>query len=527
MTTPSTAARWLLAALCAFAPQAIADCAATAGAAHFHSANWGVNEGAGRYQADTRITGDNVAALKLAWAFGLGESASPHAYPLVSEDTVFIGDEQGVLYALDKASGCERWRFEADGDIRTAIVRGRVDLDGQPRTLLHFGTIGASVYALDAETGEELWRIEADPHRTAIVTGTPSFHDRRLFVPLSAYEVILAVAPFYDCCSFRGSILALDAASGTELWRTHTIEEAPQIRSTSWFFLHKIGPSGAPVWSAPTVDPLRNAIYFGTGENYSDPPTATSDAIFSLDMDDGRVNWVRQFTAGDAWNGACGSGWLDANCPDANGPDLDFGAPPILTRSPDGQTLLLAGQKSGMVYAMNPDDGALIWQARAGRGGMLGGIHWGMAADPERGLLFVPVSDRGTGPSQDPAAPGLHALRLADGAPVWSAATDTNCEGKDGCYAGVSAAVLATDGLVFGGGLDGRLYAFDAETGRTLWRQETWRQYEAVNGIPTEGGAIDVHGPMVAGDMLFVTSGYRGFSQKAGNAFLAFKLSGD
>ena len=379
---------------------------------------------------------------------------------------------------------------------------------------------------MDAQTGALLWRIEADPHHAAIVTGTPSFHDGRLFVPVSAYEVMLAVAPFYDCCSFRGSILALDATSGAELWRTYTVDQAPQVRSTRWFIFHKIGPSGAPVWSAPTVDPLRNAIYIGTGENYSDPATDTSDAIFSLDMDDGSINWVRQFTAGDAWNSACGAGWLDANCPDANGPDLDFGAPPILTEDPDGRTLLLAGQKSSMIYAMNPGDGTLVWQARAGRGGMLGGIHWGMAADPVRGLLFVPVSDRSTGPSENPPAPGLHALRLADGSAVWSAASGANCGDREGCFAGVSAAVLATDGLVFGGGLDGRLYAFDAETGRTLWERDTWQPYDAVNGIDTEGGPIDVHGPMVADDMLFVTSGYQSFGQKAGNAFLAFKLGG-
>ena len=242
-------------------------------------------------------------------------------------------------------------------------------------------------------------------------------------------------------------------------------------------------------------------------------------------MTDGSVLWHRQFTEGDAWNAACGAGLLDSNCPEADGPDLDFGAPPILTKTPSGAEILLAGQKSSVVHAMNPDTGELLWQKRIGRGGKLGGIHWGMAVNERLGLLYVPVSDRNTGPPYEgEPEPGLHAVRIADGSVVWSAARDANCNDREGCFPGVSAALIATDDLIIAGGLDGRLHAFAADSGESLWSTDSWRSFDAVNGIETSGGAFDVHGPMLAGDMLFISSGYQSFGQRAGNAFLAFRL---
>jgi polyvinyl alcohol dehydrogenase (cytochrome) len=321
-------------------------------------------------------------------------------------------------------------------------------------------------------------------------------------------------------------VVALDAATGGEIWRRYTIDQPAEVTDTRWFFIDEKGPSGAPVWQAPAVDTHRGLLYFATGENYSDPATDTSDSVFAVNLHDGSVRWHRQFTPDDAWNSACGAGWLDANCPEADGPDYDFGAPPLLARSAYGQDILLAGQKSGMVFAMNPDTGELLWQRRVGRGGKLGGIHWGMAVNEKLGLLFVPVSDRGTGgahESGDPD-PGLHALSIHDGSTRWSAAEGDNCAGREGCYPGVSAAVTATADLIFAGGLDGRLHAFDAGSGENLWTHDSWRTYESVNGVETEGGPFDVHGPMVFGDMLIVSAGYATFGQKAGNALLAFRL---
>jgi polyvinyl alcohol dehydrogenase (cytochrome) len=506
---------------------AAAQCPQQASLQGMSSSGWGIDPHNRRFQADATITAANVADLELAWAFGLDESTSPHSYPLVTEDTVFIGSESGRLYALDRDTGCTRWVFESDGNIRTAIVHGTLTLDGEERTLLFFGTFGARAYAVDASSGALVWEKLMDGHRFSTLTGTPVFHDGRLYVPVSAYEVIAAVAPMYGCCSFRGSVAALDAATGEEIWRRYTIEEEAAVTDTRWLFIEKKGPSGAPVWQAPVVDARRGLLYFATGENYSDPPTDTSDAVFAVALSDGSVRWHHQFTEGDAWNAACGAGWLDGNCPEADGPDYDFGAPPILARTPYGRELLYAGQKSSMVYAMEPGTGELVWQQRVGRGGKLGGIHWGMAVNEKLGLLYVPVSDRGgAGPHEgdNATARGLHALSLQDGSVRWSVPEPGNCEGREGCFPGISAAILATDDLVIGGGLDGGLSAYAADSGERLWYYDTWKAYEAVNGLETEGGPLDVHGPLIVGDMLFITSGYQSFGQKGGNAFLAFRL---
>lgn len=516
---------WLLST--GLASPGFADCRNTPDLGRFYSNGWGVDPLNHRFQSRdaTSINVGNVADLELVWTFGLDDSQSPHSYPLVTTDTVFIGSEAGVLYALDTKTGCERWKFESDGDIRTAIVHGEVEIDGEPKILLFFGTFAASAYALDAINGTVVWRKQMDEHTFSTLTGSPVFHDGRLYVPVSAYEVIAAVAPIYGCCTFRGSVVALNAATGAEIWRRYTIEEQPRVTETHWLFVDEKGPSGAPVWQSPAVDAKRGLLYFASGENYSDPPTDTSDSVFAVSLADGSVRWHRQFTAGDAWNAACGAGPLSANCPAANGPDLDFGAPPILARTQTGSDILLAGQKSSVVHAMNPDTGELLWQTRIGRGGKLGGIHWGMAVNEKLGLLYVPVSDRNTGPPYEgEPAPGLHAVRISDGTVKWSAIQDANCDHREGCYPGVSAALIATDDLVIAGGLDGRLHALAADSGESLWSTDTWRSFDAVNDVETSGGAFDVHGPMLAGDMLFITSGYQSFGQKAGNAFLAFRL---
>jgi len=503
------------------------QCTEEVDASRFYSDSWGIDIQNSRFQTaeNTSVNAGNVARLELAWVFGLDEGSAPHSYPMVTNNTVFIGAGSSNLYALDRNTGCTRWRFEADGDIRTAIEHGEITVDGKERAALFFGTFKASAYAIDAVTGQEIWRRTMDPHLFSMLTGSLVFDAGVLYVPVSAYEVIAAVAPIYDCCDFRGSVVALNASTGEEIWRRYTIEEEAEVTSTNWLIFNQKGPSGAPVWQSPTIDRKRNRLYFATGENYSDPATDTSDSVFSVDMKDGRVDWHNQFTEGDAWNAACDAGMLDGNCPNANGPDLDFGAPPILTVTKSGKDILLAGQKSSVVHAMDPDNGEILWQQRVGRGGKLGGIHWGMAVNQELGLLYVPVSDRNTGPPHDHEPyPGLHAINIEDGSPVWSVAEAANCDNKEGCFAGVSAAIIVTRDLLIAAGLDGNLHGFNAETGETLWNFDSWRSFEAVNGIETSGGAVDVHGPMLAGDMLFITSGYESFGQQGGNAFLAFRL---
>jgi polyvinyl alcohol dehydrogenase (cytochrome) len=270
-------------------------------------------------------------------------------------------------------------------------------------------------------------------------------------------------------------------------------------------------------------------LFFGSGQNYSRPTSNTSDSVFALNMADGSVRWQHQFTAGDAYNTACDLSERHPNCPKPMGPDLDFGAPPILVHTHDGRELLIAGEKSGAVYALNPDDGAMVWTYRAGRGGALGGVHWGMAVNEALGLLFVPVSDIVAGhlTGKGEARPGLFALDLANGALRWSHLRTARCADRT-CSPGLSAAIIAAPDLVFAGSLDGKLEAVDAHSGKLLWTYDSWQDYPAtVNGKPAKGGAFDAHGPMLADDQLIVSSGYGSFFQRAGNALLVFELTRD
>lgn len=499
--------------------KACASAASTQGLSH---TAWGMDLNSTRHQRHTTINASNVHQLTPAWSFGL-DGDSPHSYPLVSADTIYVGDTDGRVHALDRDSGCSRWVFEADAEIRTAMVPGILKTATGEIPALFFGTFKGSVYAIRSNDGEQLWQIVADPHLAATMTGTPLFYDNVLYAPVSSYEVILAAMPLYGCCDFRGSMLALDATTGETIWRTYTVENESKASTDNLIFPDKMGPSGAPIWSAPTLDIERQQILFGSGENYSDPPTAGSDAIWALDMATGKVNWRHQFTQGDAWNAGCNS-WFDSNCPEANGPDLDFGAPPILIEAGEVD-IVLAGQKSANVFAMKASNGELLWQRDLGRGGMLGGIHWGMAANPDKSVLYIPINDRILDDSDIKAAPGLHALDINTGESIWFTPNSGGCtKAKDNCHNGMSAAIISTPDLVFAGGLDGRISAYDAETGDTKWSYETWRSFDTVNGVDAHGGAIDTHGPLVIGDLLIVTSGYAGFGQGGGNTLIVFTL---
>jgi polyvinyl alcohol dehydrogenase (cytochrome) len=355
-----------------------------------------------------------------------------------------------------------------------------------------------------------------------LYSGTPLLHGDTLFVPISSLEIGLAANPLYGCCTTSGAVAGLRAATGETIWYRRTIDSPAQVTGRHLLFVEEQGPSGAPVWGAPTVDAARGLVFFGTGQNYSHPTTGTSDAIFAVDMGSGEVRWVRQFTEQDAYNMSCDISRSHPNCPTPLGPDLDFGAPPVLLRS-GGSELLIAGQKSGDVYALHPDSGEVAWTRRIGRGGALGGIHWGLAANEQLGLVLVPVSDvPAYAPDRDPE-PGLHALDIATGAVRWAHGRKPRCD-QWVCSAGLSAAITATPDLVFAGSLDGYLEAYDAASGDVLWSHDSWREYDTVNGVPASGGSFDAHGPMVLENLVIVSSGYDTFGQRPGNALLVFEL---
>lgn len=496
---------------------------------------WGIDDKNHRFIAETDagIGKDSLERLRVKWVFALPDTKSPHTQPFITPDTVFIGDEPGNVYALDRQTGCEKWRFDADSTVRTALRFMSYQDDGEQRNLLTFGTANGEVFGIDPVTGLQRWRITADEHSKAMVSGSSIDHNGVIFQPVSSWEAAWAVNPFYRCCTFRSSIIALDPGNGDILWRSYMVKEEPRLVKENLFWPDHYGPSGAPVWSQPTLDAKRNRLYVGTGENYSSPSTDTSDAIVALDLTTGEMLWHQQFLAADAWNVACESP-LNSNCPDERGVDLDFGAPPILV-TVEGRDMILAGQKSGSVYALDPDqDGKLIWQQKPGTGGKLGGIHFGMGVDETKGVLYVPISDRpvemlGKNPEGEPN-PSLHAFDIASGKKMWSTPAPNICisadgEKIDGCYAGLSAAITITENLVFAPSLDGHIRVFDADSGEHVWDFDARGEFAAVNAKQAKGGAIDLGGVYLDDGQLFVNAGYGTLGQRPGNAFIVLEVA--
>ncbi len=481
-------------------------------------------EGTGHQPAETAgLAAAEVPDLELRWAFAFPEASQVRTKPTVVGDILLVADQFGVVYALESATGCARWTFEADSGIRGAILVGA---DDSGRSLAYFVDFRTNAYALDVAEGRVAWKTRVGWHPESNTTGSPALHEGRLLVPISAMEVVTAQSPTYECCTASGAVASLDVSDGDLVWYHRVIPDDPVEAGRNASGTQLWAPSGAPVWASPTVDVKRGRVYFGTGENYTRPATSTSDAILAVELATGRLAWSFQATEADAFTMACSSALNRQNCPSPPGPDLDFGMAPMLVTRADGKDVLVVGQKSGVVWALDPDaDGAVLWSTGVGKGGALGGIHWGMATDGR--LAYAPNSDRGAvivdvHPERDPA-PGLFALDLVTGEVVWSApAPADTCEGRPGCMAANSAAATVVPGVVFAGGLDGHIRAHSTEDGSVLWDFDTVREFETVGGVPGRGGAIDGPGPVVACGTVYVNSGYGAFGQMPGNVLLAF-----
>jgi polyvinyl alcohol dehydrogenase (cytochrome) len=408
----------------------------------------------------------------------------------------------------------------------------------------YFGDFKANVHAVDVATGKALWKVHIDNHPGARITGSPTLVGTTLFVPVTSIEEVMANDPKYSCCSFIGSIVALQASTGDQLWKTYTISEEPTARAMNSAGVQLMGPSGAGVWSSPTYDAEKGMIYVTTGNNYSNPPGETSDAMLGLNAGSGMLAWVRQITPGDAFNVACEISPPAPNCPEAMGPDLDFASSAILVRFPNGKRALIAGQKSGVVTAVNPDrDGQVLWQTRVGLGSSLGGVQWGSAADDN--YIYVAVSDTklsvvppGTPGAQTSSSNskvaylldrntggGIHALRLQNGEEVWHT-RHPGCNDVLGCGPAQSAAVTAIPGIAFSGGIDGHLRAYSTDDGHIVWDVDTKGEYHTVNGVTARGGSIDGPGPVVVGGTLYVNSGYALHGGTPGNVLLVYSVDG-
>lgn len=479
---------------------------------------WGNSAANGRFQAAgaAGLDLDQVKALKLKWAFGFPGASTDQ--PTIFGGRVLVGGSGGSVYSLDARTGCIYWRFKTSSGIRAAIS---VSADGKKA---YVADGRADVYAISMAHGALLWKTHVDPDPLAHITGAPLLVEGRLYVPISSGEEGAAVNPYYPCCTFRGNVVALDAASGRHIWKAYAIPQTPRQTGKNAVGAPTWGPSGAAIWSAPTADVRHHAIYVGTGNNYSNPADAYSDAVIAFDMNTGRMLWSRQVTPDDRWTIAClrTTEKTRINCPPDPGDDYDFGTSPILVSLPNGRSLILAAQKSGMVYALDPGHkGRIVWKTRVAKGGPEGGVEWGGAA--AHGRAYFPVSDwRQSIPN---AGGGLVALDAADGAELWhDAAIPPDCSKTPGCSSAQIAPATLIPGVVFSGSIDGHLRAYDARSGRVIWDFDTARNFRTTDGVKARGGSLNKSGPVVAGGMLYVESG--NFVGMPGNVLLAFSVDG-
>ena len=461
------------------------------------------------------LTAAEVPSLTVRWAFIFPGANTAANQPTIADGRLYVGSWDGTVYALNAASGCSYWAFKADAGVRTAIVLAK--------DLGIFGDFKGTVYAVNLATGKLAWKTKVEEHSQARLTASPIVWRQRVYVPVSSLEEGTAADPKYECCTFRGSVVALDLADGKIAWKTHTIDREPKRTGTNKIGTAEFGPSGGSVWNSPTVDAKRGTLYFADGNNYSDPPDKDSDAVLAIDLATGKKKWSRQLHSNDAWNAGCMKGQDLANCPVENSPDYDFGSSPVLVTGVNGRDLVLAGQKSGMFYALDPDNGNLLWELRLGKGGSFGGIQWGFATDGKR--AYVPISDRDV--DSFDADGSMTAVDLSTGKLAWRTPDPANAcsQHREFCSIAETAPATLIPGVAFSGSFDGHLRAYDTETGKILWDFDTDQAYQGVNHLSGHGGSLSGAGPTVADGMVYQTSGYAAFGLgMPGNVLLAFGL---
>jgi len=486
--------------------------------------SWGVDLTNSRFQAAQAagLTAAQVPKLKLKWAFNLGADAEPRSQPAAVDGVVYVGSDK--LYALDARTGCTLWGFGAGAPVRSGVSVGDA--------AVFFGDQRGIVYAVSRQDGKLLWKAHGDTYFAAMITATPVLYKGVLYVGVSSFEEVMAGSPKYPCCGFRGSVVALNAATGAQIWKTYTIDVSPEPVTGTTFR----GPSGAGVWSSPTIDEKLQRLYISTGDNYSPPSTGTSDSVMAMDLATGKLLWTQQVTEGDIYNVGCDP-LVHGACPETHGNDFDFGQPPILVALGQSKRALVIGQKSGLTYGFDPDaDGKPLWKTRVGEGGTLGGIQWGSAAN--EGHFFVAVSDvQLTGvPDKNEKAGyrivpdptkggGLFALNAATGKIEWTV-KPAACGDRTPCSPAQSAAVSGMPGVVFSGSVDGHVRGYSTQTGAVIWDADTEREYTTVSGAKAQGGSLDVAGPVIAAGAVYVMSGYGRYGGKAGNVLLAYSVDG-
>jgi polyvinyl alcohol dehydrogenase (cytochrome) len=477
---------------------------------------WGADVQNTRFQSaeSARLRAVDIPRLKLKWAFGFPNSASAYAQPAVVFGRIYVGTDTGYVYSLDAMTGCVRWSTKIGYAVRTAMTIGAIHGQGTARYAVFFGDVKANAYALDARTGRLLWATRIEQNVTNTITAAPTFYRGRLYVPVSSWEEIGAADLSWECCKSVGAVASVDANTGRVLWKTYVIAERPQPLGKNVQGVQQWGPAGGSVWNSPTVDPVRHAVYVGTGDATTYPASATSDSVIALEMDTGRVLWAYQVHKNDSFLGGCGSD-RPSNCPKIVGPDWDIPASPVLSVLRGGQRRLIVGTKPGDLLALDPDHGgALVWRMNlldpnvapdASGIGDPSGIMWGFATDRDNAYIG---SGRG----------GVVAVKLATGTRVWSNPLESAHK------VSYASANTGTPGVVIQGGSNGKLHALSTVDGHQIWSFETMREFDTVNKVKAKGGSISVGGPVVAGGMLFVESGYALQRGTPGNVLLAFAV---
>ncbi|HET9219506.1 MAG TPA: PQQ-binding-like beta-propeller repeat protein [Terriglobia bacterium] len=483
---------------------------------------WGFDNANTRFQParGAGLTAAQVPNLKLKWAFGFPKGETSSSQPTVAGGRVFVGSDNGFIYSLDAATGCVYWSFENGSIVRGAVTVGPISGQGNARFAVFFGDGHANIFAVNAQDGRLLWKVKVDDHVVARITAGSKYYDGKVIVPVSSSEEFASGNPGYPCCTSRGSVVALDANTGKQLWKAWVVTGDPKPVKTMANGVTIYAPGGGGVWNTPTIDPVRNAVYFGTGDATTAPAPKTTDGIMAVDLKTGDLLWAFQADENDVFMGGCGGPVRSDACPTPNGPDLDIGNPPILKTLPNGKRVLIAGTKRGHVFALDPDNkGALLYRVLAttgappppapaggGRGGGGGSIVWGGTAD-DQNVYYA--AGRGA---------NLVALRLGTGERVWGFTPPQG--GGD-----LGAAPTAIPGVVFQGSSNGRLYAVSTADGKSIWDFNTAQEFQTVNGVTARGGAITSTGATIANGRVFITSGYAISSgNSGGNVLLSFGI---
>lgn len=487
--------------------------------------------------AQAGLTTRQLANLEVAWSFVMPRTSGLRGQGVVVGNTLFYpAGQAGYVVALDTQTGCVKWA--TPGGVRASLAYGRLGKDG-PWAVVG-GDGAGNLIAFEAKTGKVAWKVDPRHDKTVPLSGTPVFAGDKIVVPISAIDVANSMRETFACCKAHGAVALVNAADGKVLWTWHTMPDAQPLGRKNAKGIDVYGPSGAPIWSSPSVDLKAGVVYTATGENTSPPATGASDSLIALDLATGKQRWGFQALANDVWNMSCpigsptGGRPPGANCFFAGEGsvlrDHDFGGGPVIWRGPNGakggRTLILGGQKSGDVWALDARTGKQVWHRKFGKGTALGGVHWGVAADAAR--VYAPIADPGV-PAPDNAA-GLYAVDVATGKVAWSWKASADCaDGRKArvpsCDAkfGISAPPLVIDGAVVAGGLDGRVYVFEATSGKLLSSFDTAVPFTGVNKVAGAGGSIDAAGPFAGDGMLFISSGYASFGQQAGNALVAYR----